>query len=241
MANAATTKPTRIDALPIDQQRVFIRVDFNVPIDTRRVTDDTRIVETLPTIQWLMKKGAKVILMTHLGRPDGKVVDGLKLDVIASHLGKLLGKKVPKQHNCIGPSVEAAISKMKPTSVVVNISRGPVIDELALIAALKSGRLFAAGLDVFETEPGPIRAELRGLPNVFCLPHIASATQESRIGMAMRALANIDAYFETGSPVDRVASGDFRGHDGERASEALAGGRARLGRATEVEKYSYRC
>ncbi len=99
---------------------------------------------------------------------------------------------------------KAAIEKMKPTAVIVNMGRGPVIDELALIDALKSKRLFAAGLDVFETEPGPIRKELRDLPNVFCLPHIASATWESRAGMAARLVENIKAYFETGVPADRV-------------------------------------
>ena len=98
----------------------------------------------------------------------------------------------------------AAIEKMKPSAVIINISRGPVIDELALIEALKTGKLFAAGLDVFETEPAPIREELRALPNVFCLPHIASATWESRAGMAARVLANIDAFFEQGAPIDRV-------------------------------------
>lgn len=100
---------------------------------------------------------------------------------------------------------KAAIEKMKPAAVVINISRGPVIDELALIEALKTRRIFAAGLDVFETEPGPIREALRELPNVFCLPHAASATLESRSAMAARVLANIDAFFETGAPVDKVA------------------------------------
>ena len=99
---------------------------------------------------------------------------------------------------------QAAIEKMKPSAVIINISRGPVIDELALIDALKSGRIFAAGLDVFETEPGPIRETLRTLPNAYCLPHIASATLESRAGMAMRVLSNIDAYFEKGAPNDRI-------------------------------------
>jgi lactate dehydrogenase-like 2-hydroxyacid dehydrogenase len=98
-----------------------------------------------------------------------------------------------------------AIGKMKATAVVINISRGPIIDELALIEALKSRRIFAAGLDVFETEPGEIRRELRELPNVFCLPHIASATMESRAGMAARLVQNIEAFFATGQPVDRVA------------------------------------
>lgn len=97
-----------------------------------------------------------------------------------------------------------AIEQMKPSVVIINISRGPVIDELALIDALKTRRVFAAGLDVFETEPGPIREQLRSLPNAYCLPHIASATLESRAGMAMRVLANIDAFFETGAPIDKI-------------------------------------
>lgn len=99
---------------------------------------------------------------------------------------------------------KAAIEKMKPAAVIINISRGPVIDEMALIDALKTRRIFAAGLDVYETEPDPIRAELYSLPNVFCLPHVASATWESRAAMAGRVLANIDAFFETGAPLDRV-------------------------------------
>ncbi|MEO1135748.1 MAG: D-glycerate dehydrogenase [Pseudomonadota bacterium] len=98
----------------------------------------------------------------------------------------------------------AAIEKMKPSAVIVNISRGPVIDELALIEALRTKRIFAAGLDVFETEPEPIREALYSLPNVFCLPHVASATWESRAAMAARVLANIDAFFETGAPMDAI-------------------------------------
>ena len=107
----------------------------------------------------------------------------------------------PETHHLIDA---AAIETTKPSAVIINISRGPVIDEEALIAALKSKRIFAAGLDVFETEPAPIREDLYSLPNVFCLPHIASATWESRSAMAARVLANIDAYFKTGAPIDRV-------------------------------------
>lgn len=99
----------------------------------------------------------------------------------------------------------SAIEKMKPSAVLINISRGPIVDEAALINALKNKRLFAAGLDVYETEPDSINKELRELPNVFCLPHIASATRESRAAMTRRALANIDAFFKTGAPFDAVA------------------------------------
>lgn len=103
----------------IKGKHVLLRVDFNVPIDKRGVTDDTRIRETLPTIKFLLKKNAKVIVITHLGRPEGKVVDALKLDCVAERLQKLLGKKVHKLHNCIGKPVESAIKKMKTGEVIL--------------------------------------------------------------------------------------------------------------------------
>lgn len=89
-------------------------------------------------------------------------------------------------------------------AIVVNTARGALIDEGALIAALRSGRLFAAGLDVFQTEPGG-NPELAALPNVFLLPHIGSATEETRDAMGFRALDNLDAFFAGRDPQDRVA------------------------------------
>jgi phosphoglycerate kinase len=75
---------------------VLVRVDFNVPIQKKQVLDDTRLVESLPTIQLLIAKGAKVVLMTHIGRPDGKIVASLKVDPVIARLSELLGKKVVK-------------------------------------------------------------------------------------------------------------------------------------------------
>ena len=89
-------------------------------------------------------------------------------------------------------------------AIVVNTARGTLIDEDALIAALRSGRLFAAGLDVFRTEPGG-NPDLAALPNVFLLPHIGSATEETRDAMGFRALDNLDAFFAGREPQDRVA------------------------------------
>jgi len=89
-------------------------------------------------------------------------------------------------------------------AIVVNTARGALIDEVALVEALKSGKLFAAGLDVFQTEPGGNPA-LASLPNVFLLPHIGSATEETRDAMGFRALDNLDAYFAGKEPADRVA------------------------------------
>ena len=89
-------------------------------------------------------------------------------------------------------------------AIVVNASRGVVVDDDALIAALKSGKLTAAGLDVYNDEPN-INPEYRQLSNVFLMPHIGSATKETRDAMGFRALDNLDAIFAGREPRDRVA------------------------------------
>ncbi|MDP2696540.1 D-glycerate dehydrogenase [Thalassospira sp.] len=88
-------------------------------------------------------------------------------------------------------------------AILVNTARGGLVDEAALIDALQSGRLFAAGLDVFQVEPGGNPA-LAALPNVFLLPHIGSATEETRDAMGFRALDNLDAFFSGRAPQDRL-------------------------------------
>ncbi|VVT07638.1 D-glycerate dehydrogenase [Rhizobium sp. EC-SD404] len=89
-------------------------------------------------------------------------------------------------------------------AILVNTARGALVDERALVDALKSGKLFAAGLDVFKDEPGG-NAEIAALDNVFLLPHIGSATFETRDAMGYRALDNLDAFFAGREPTDRVA------------------------------------
>jgi lactate dehydrogenase-like 2-hydroxyacid dehydrogenase len=96
------------------------------------------------------------------------------------------------------------IALLPDGAVVVNASRGSVIDDEALIDALKSGKLFAAGLDVFNNEPD-INPAYRELDNVFLMPHIGSATAETRDAMGFRALDNLDAIFAGKQPRDRVA------------------------------------
>ncbi|TES88249.1 MAG: phosphoglycerate kinase, partial [Dehalococcoidia bacterium] len=88
-------------------KRVLVRVDFNVPLDekTGEITDDNRVRAALPTIRYLIEQGAKVILMSHLGRPRGKVVAGLRLGVVAQRLSKMLGRRVSIAPDCIGPEV----------------------------------------------------------------------------------------------------------------------------------------
>jgi len=98
-----------------------------------------------------------------------------------------------------------ALAKLPEGAIVVNTSRGAVVDDDALIAALKSGHVAAAGLDVFNGEPLDIHPGYRELDNVFLLPHIGSATKDTRDAMGFRALANLDAFFAGKEPGDRVA------------------------------------
>jgi lactate dehydrogenase-like 2-hydroxyacid dehydrogenase len=96
------------------------------------------------------------------------------------------------------------IALLPDSAVVVNTARGAVVDDDALIAALRSGRLFAAGLDVYNNEPN-IDPRYRELPNTFLLPHIGSATRETRDAMGFRALDNLDAIVAGREPRDRLA------------------------------------
>jgi len=93
---------------------------------------------------------------------------------------------------------------MRPTAFLINNARGDVVDESALIAALRAGTIAGAGLDVFEHEP-LVPAELVAMENVVLLPHIGSATMETRVAMGMRALDNLRAFFGGATPRDRVA------------------------------------
>jgi phosphoglycerate kinase len=101
-------------------KKVLVRVDFNVPLDDAgNITDDTRIRAALPTIQDLRKKGAKVILASHFGRPKGKVVDSMRLTPTAKRLSELLGQEVVMCDDCIGDSVAAAIAKLENGQVAM--------------------------------------------------------------------------------------------------------------------------
>src|ERR1700730_9023449 len=101
-------------------KRVLVRVDFNVPLDDQQhITDDTRIRAALPTIQYLLDHGAAVILMSHLGRPDGKVNEKMSLKPVAYHLSRLLGKPVQMATDSIGPKVAALARALQPGQVLL--------------------------------------------------------------------------------------------------------------------------
>ena len=107
--------------LDLSGKRVLIRVDFNVPQDkaTGAITNNQRIVAALPTIQFALEKGASVILMSHLGRPNGAKVEKFSLKPVADELAKLLGKPVTFLDDCVGPDVEAACTNLAPGTVVL--------------------------------------------------------------------------------------------------------------------------
>jgi len=104
----------------LEGKKVLVRVDFNVPLNEElEITDDTRIKAALPTIKYLISHHAKVILMSHLGRPKGKVVEKLRLDPIARRVSELLKQDVKKANDCIGEEVEKVVSNMQKGEVVL--------------------------------------------------------------------------------------------------------------------------
>lgn len=109
-----------IKDVEISGKRILIRVDFNVPLDDQKnISDDTRLRAALPTIQYAITQGGKIILMSHLGRPKGEVKDSLRLAPIARRLEELLDRPVKMLHDCIGPEVLVAVNDMKNGDVVL--------------------------------------------------------------------------------------------------------------------------
>ena len=109
-----------IKEIDIAEKRVLIRVDVNVPLDKfQNITDDTRIKAILPTVQYALDHGAKVILASHLGRPKGKAVAEMSLAPVAKRLGRYLKKPVKMAPDCVGPDAETVVSAMSPGDVVL--------------------------------------------------------------------------------------------------------------------------
>jgi len=107
--------------IDVARKRVLVRADFNVPLSGTNgvITDDSRIQATLPTIKYLAERGARIILCSHLGRPKGKVVEKLRLTVVAQRLSQILGQKVIVANDGIGPEVDRAVAALKPGNVLL--------------------------------------------------------------------------------------------------------------------------
>jgi triosephosphate isomerase (TIM) len=104
---------------PLAGKRALVRVDFNVPLEGGRVVDDTRVRAALPTIQYLLDQGCPVVLMSHLGRPKGQVVEELRMAPVAARLSELLGRPVATTDDCVGPAAAQAAAALKPGEVLL--------------------------------------------------------------------------------------------------------------------------
>ncbi|MCC7265412.1 MAG: phosphoglycerate kinase [Candidatus Latescibacteria bacterium] len=113
-------KRKTLDDLQVAGKRVLVRVDFNVPLNEQQeITDDTRITAALTTIKDLLAQGASLVLMSHLGRPDGKVVPAMSLKPVARRLAQLLERPVPLAPDCVGPEVERLARALQPGQVLM--------------------------------------------------------------------------------------------------------------------------
>ena len=115
----STGKKLFVEDLNVTGKRVIVRVDFNVPLKDGKVESDKRLKESLPTIKFLREKNAKVILMSHLGRPDGKRVPDMSLRPVADALAALLNSPVAFADDCVGPAAEKAVAALAPGGVLL--------------------------------------------------------------------------------------------------------------------------
>ena len=179
----------RLDDLALAGKRVLVRCDFNVPQDEQgRITDDTRIRASLETIEEILKKGGKPVLMSHLGRPDGKVVDSMRLTPVAERLAELTRRKVVKLDESIGPAVEKAVQGAPKDALVllenVRFHKGETKGDPELAKAYaKSGDCFVN--DAFGTSH---RAESSVSVVAQFLPSAAGRLLEKEIAAFARVL-----------------------------------------------------
>jgi phosphoglycerate kinase len=105
--------------LDVDNRRVFLRVDFNVPLENGVITDDNRIRAAIPTIEYLRKKGCRIVIASHLGRPKGAVVPELSLEPVAARLAELLGTEVKLAHDIVGEDIEMESQQQPPGGIIL--------------------------------------------------------------------------------------------------------------------------
>lgn len=184
--------------IDVRDKRVLVRVDFNVPRDAEgKITDDRRIEESLPTIRYLLQRNARVILVSHLGRPGGKVRDDMRMDEVARRLSQLLGDTVTKLDDCIGPSVTSAAEKMAPGAVILleNVRFHPEEEandpefakKLAALAEVFVNDAFATCHRAHASTEGVARF----------LPAVAGFLVQKEIDVMGKALSNPDRPFVT--------------------------------------------
>ncbi|WP_027086327.1 phosphoglycerate kinase [Cohnella panacarvi] len=176
-------------------KKVLVRVDFNVPLENGAITDDTRIRETLPTIRYLIENGAKIILASHLGRPNGEVVDGLRLTPVAARLSELLGKSVAKADEVVGAAVKAKANALNNGDVLllenVRFEAGEEKNDPALAKALAE----LADLYVNDAFGAAHRAHASTEGVAHHLPAVSGLLMEKELDVLGKALNNPERPF----------------------------------------------
>lgn len=183
--------------LDVSGKRVLARVDFNVPQENGQIIDDTRIRGALPTIRYLVEGGAKLVLASHLGRPQGKPVESLRMDPIAERLSELLVRPVLKLDDCVGEMVEWAVSGMKPGEVVLlentRFHEGETKNDPVFAEALaRVGELFVN--DAFGTAH---RAHASNYGVAKHLPAVAGLLMAKEVEQLSRAVEDPEMPFVT--------------------------------------------
>ncbi|MGX5541517.1 phosphoglycerate kinase [Bacillus wiedmannii] len=176
-------------------KRVFCRVDFNVPMKEGKITDETRIRAALPTIQYLVEQGAKVILASHLGRPKGQAVEELRLTPVATRLGELLGKDVKKADEAFGPVAQEMVAAMNEGDVLVLENVRFYAGEEKNDAEL--AKEFAALADIFVNDAfgAAHRAHASTAGIADYLPAVSGLLMEKELDVLGKALSNPERPF----------------------------------------------
>jgi phosphoglycerate kinase len=180
----------------VREKTVLVRADFNVPIEEEGVEAvakyDHRLRVTIPTVQYLIDRRARVVLCSHLGRPKGKVVEALRMAPVADRLGILLGRPVKALRDCVGPEVKSEVSAMKPGDIVMlenlRFNPGEEKNDLEFACALASlAEIFV--LDAFATAHRA-HATIVGVPKY--LPPVAGMVMQKEIEVIGKALESPD-------------------------------------------------